>query len=311
MADAWAVIAEGLVKRFEDRQVVDGVDLMVPSGAIYGVLGPNGAGKTTTLRMLLGIIEPDGGRRTLLGHDRPRDAGDRVGYLPEERGLYPAMKAREAIAFMGALRGLPWGEGRRRAGEMLERAGLAHAADEKVRKLSKGMAQLVQLLGSVVHRPDLIVLDEPFSGLDPVNQEKLEALILAERDRGATILFSTHVMAHAERLCDRLAIIAGGRRRFEGTVDDARATLPAHVHYTPHRPDPGIAALLPADAAPRGDGWRFALPDGGIEPLLVPLIEAGHGIAGLTIERPTLHEAFVRIVGATTDERFAPRKQAA
>ncbi len=290
--------AEALAKRFENRRVVDGVDLQVPTGAIYGVLGPNGAGKTTTLRMLLGIIEPDEGHRTLLGQSQPRDASDRVGYLPEERGLYPAMKAREAIAFMGALRGLPWREGRKRAATLLEHAGLGHAVDEKVRKLSKGMAQLVQLLGSVVHQPDLIVLDEPFSGLDPVNQEKLEALIVAERDRGATILFSTHVMAHAERLCDRLAIIAGGRRQFEGTVDDARATLPAQVHYLPHRPDPAIAALLPADAAPEGNGWRFAVPRGGIEPLLTPLIDAGHGIAGLTIERPTLHEAFVRIVGA-------------
>ncbi len=298
MTDRWAVTAEALAKRFENRRVVDGVDLQVPTGAIYGVLGPNGAGKTTTLRMLLGIIEPDEGHRTLLGQSQPRDASDRVGYLPEERGLYPAMKAREAIAFMGALRGLPWREGRKRAATLLEQAGLGHAVDEKVRKLSKGMAQLVQLLGSVVHQPDLIVLDEPFSGLDPVNQEKLEALIVAERDRGATILFSTHVMAHAERLCDRLAIIAGGRRQFEGTVDDARATLPAQVHYLPHRPDPAIAALLPADAAPEGDGWRFAVPRGGIEPLLTPLIDAGHGIAGLTIERPTLHEAFVRIVGA-------------
>ena len=133
-----AVTASGLVKRFGGREVVRGVDLQVPRGAIYGVLGPNGAGKTTTLRMLLGIIEPDGGRRTLLGQAHPRDAGDRVGYLPEERGLYPSMKAREAVAFMGALRGLDWAEGRRRAVRLLDQAGLGHAADEKIRKLSKG-----------------------------------------------------------------------------------------------------------------------------------------------------------------------------
>ncbi|KQT32309.1 ABC transporter ATP-binding protein [Sphingomonas sp. Leaf412] len=296
MADP-VVTADGLVKRFGDRRVVDGVDLSVPRGAIYGVLGPNGAGKTTTLRMLLGIIEPDEGTRTLLGERHPRDASDRVGYLPEERGLYPSMKAKEAIAFMGALRGLDWRVGRARAIGMLEAAGLGHAADEKVRKLSKGMAQLVQLLGSVVHQPDLIVLDEPFSGLDPVNQERLEALILAERDRGATILFSTHVMAHAQRLCDRLAIIARGKRRFEGTVDDARGMLPQQVRYVPARPAPAIAALLPPDAAAGGDGWRFTLPDEGIENVLRRLIDAGHGIAGLSIERPGLHEAFVRIVG--------------
>src|SRR5690606_12224862 len=129
--------------------------------------------------------------------------------------------------------GLDWTTGRRRGADLLEAAGLGHVVDEKIRKLSKGMAQLVQLLGSLVHQPDLLVLDEPFSGLDPVNQEKLEALILAERDRGATILFSTHVMAHAQRLCDRLAIIAGGRRRFEGTVMQARATLPMRAHFVP------------------------------------------------------------------------------
>ena len=297
MASGQAVVAEGLVKRFGDRRVVDGIDLSVPRGAIYGVLGPNGAGKTTTLRMLLGIIEPDRGRRTVLDCDVPREASDRIGYLPEERGLYPAMKAKEAIAFMGALRGLDWKTGRARAVELLEDAGLGHAADQKIRKLSKGMAQLVQLLGSVVHRPDLLVLDEPFSGLDPVNQEKLEALILAERDRGATVLFSTHIMSHAERVCDRLAIIAGGKRRFEGTVDEARATLPQRVRYQPTRPDPAIAAVLPPDASAEGGSWRFELPRDGIEGLLVTLIERGYGIAGLSIERPGLHEAFVRIVG--------------
>ena len=212
------------------------------------MLGPNGAGKTTTLRMLLGIIEPDGGTRSLLGRAHPRDASDQVGYLPEERGLYPNMKAVEAIAFLGALRGLDWREGRKRARVLLEDAGLGHAADGKIKKLSKGMAQLVQLLGSVVHDPELLVLDEPFSGLDPVNQERLEALILAQRDRGATILFSTHVMAHAERLCDRLTIIAGGKARFEGTVNDARSLLPMKAHYVPHHPAEGIRALLPADA---------------------------------------------------------------
>ena len=297
MDETWAVSASGLVKRFGDRRVVDGVDIAVPTGSIYGVLGPNGAGKTTTLRMLLGIIEPDEGRRTLLGHDTPRDASDQVGYLPEERGLYPAMKAREAIAFMGALRGLDWKTGRARAVTLMEGAGLGHAVDQKIRKLSKGMAQLVQLLGSVVHQPDLLVLDEPFSGLDPVNQERLEKLILVERDRGATILFSTHIMSHAERLCDRLAIIAGGKRRFEGTVAEARGMLPQRVHYTPHRPDPAIRAVLPLDALADGDGWRFELPDDGIERLLVRLIDAGYGISGLSIERPGLHEAFVRIVG--------------
>jgi ABC-2 type transport system ATP-binding protein len=297
ITDNLAISATGLVKKFGGRRVVDGVDIAVPKGLIYGVLGPNGAGKTTTLRMLLGIIEPDGGTRTLLGHERPREVSDRVGYLPEERGLYPAMKAKDAIAFMGALRGLDLKTGRKRAVALMEGAGLGHAVDSKIRKLSKGMAQLVQLLGSVVHEPDLLVLDEPFSGLDPVNQDRLEALIVAQRDRGATILFSTHVMAHAERLCDRLTIIAGGKARFEGTVADARGKLPMRAHYVPHHDGAGIQALLPPDAERDGDGWRFVVPDSGVEDVLKRLIDGGFGISGLAMERPGLHDAFVRIVG--------------
>lgn len=302
MTDDTPVWASGLTKMFGKAHAVRGVDLNVPKGSIYGVLGPNGAGKTTTLRMLLGIIDPDTGQRRLLGETSPRKASHRVGYLPEERGLYPSMKAREAIAFMGALRGLDWNEGRKRAGMMMERAGLGAATDKKIKHMSKGMAQLVQLLGSIVHTPELIVLDEPFSGLDPVNQEHLEALILAERGRGATILFSTHVMGHAERLCDRLSIIAGGLVRFEGTVADARGVLPMRAHYVPCAGSDAVAKLLPADAEHIGAGWRFTVPDGGAEKLLLSLIKAGHGIEGLSMERPGLHDAFVRIVGAAKEQ---------
>jgi ABC-2 type transport system ATP-binding protein len=291
-----ALTAIGLEKSFGRKLAVAGVDLEVPRGCIYGVLGPNGAGKTTILRMLLGIIDPDAGERVVLGAYRPREVSDRIGYLPEERGLYPSMKAKEAIAFMGALRGLDWAEGRRRGIEMLEAAGLGAAAGEKIRALSKGMAQLVQLLGSMVHRPELLVLDEPFSGLDPVNQEKLEQLIVAERDRGATILFSTHVMAHAQRLCERIAIIAGGKRRFEGTVDEARALLPMRAHLVPRSGNGDTRAFLPADAVPVRNGFDFEVPAEGIEPVLARLIETGHGVAGLSIERPGLHEVFVKLV---------------
>lgn len=297
VADDRPVWASGLVKSFGKSQAVRGVSLSVPNGSIYGVLGPNGAGKTTTLRMLLGIIDPDRGERCLLGETNPRNVSKRVGYLPEERGLYPSMKAREAIAFMGALRGLDWTEGRKRADQALDAAGLGHLAHGKIRKLSKGMAQLVQLLGSLIHKPDLIVLDEPFSGLDPVNQELLETLILAERDRGATILFSTHVMGHAQRICDRLSIIAGGKVRFEGTVDEARATLPMKAQYVPCSGEDKVRTLLPSDAERSGKAWRFTVPEGGAERLVMDLVKAGHGIAGLSIERPGLHDAFVRIVG--------------
>ena len=171
--------ARGLVKSFDGTRAVDGVDISVPEGAIYGILGPNGAGKTTTLRMLLGIIDPDEGVRRVFGQDRPHDIGRLIGYLPEARGLYPSMKAVEAIAFMGALRGLPKAEGRKRGLELLERHDLGHAKDRQIRQLSKGMAQTVQLLGTLVHRPKLVVLDEPFSGLDAINQGKLERMIRA------------------------------------------------------------------------------------------------------------------------------------
>lgn len=296
MTDDVAVWADNITKSFGPSQAVRGVSLCVPRGMIYGVLGPNGAGKTTSLRMLLGVIDPDTGSRQLLGQSNPRAVRHRVGYLPEERGLYGGMTAREAIAFMGALRGLSWAEGRRRAGDMMTSAGLGAAIDKKIRTLSKGMAQIVQLLGSIVHRPDLIVLDEPFSGLDPVNQEHLESLVRAEAARGATILFSTHVMSHAERLCARLAIIAGGKRRFEGTVEEARAILPMRAHYVPcHRPE-AAAVLLPEDAHFDGRAWTFTVPDQGAESLLIALIEAGHGVAGLSMQRPGLHDAFVRIV---------------
>jgi ABC-2 type transport system ATP-binding protein len=297
--------ADGIGKYFGRYPAVRGVTLSVERGAIYGVLGPNGAGKTTSLRMLLGIIDPDEGTRSLLGAAHPRDVTSRVGYLPEERGLYPGMTAREAIAFMGALRGLSLPEGRRRADERLTALALGHASTQKIRKLSKGMAQMVQLVGALVHDPELVVLDEPFSGLDPVNQERLEAMVLAQRDRGATIILSTHVMAHAQRLCDRICVIAGGQMRFEGSVDEARGRLPLVVRYRPRdAADRGaIAADLPPGATEHGGEWRFALADDGVEPLLSRLVAAHHGVEGLSIERPGLHEAFVDIVATTTDER--------
>ncbi len=291
-----AVEATGLVKRFGGTPAVRGVDLTVAAGTIFGVLGPNGAGKTTTLRMLLGIIDPDAGTVRLLGRT-PAEAADDVGYMPEERGLYPAMAAAEAIAFVGALRGLPLREGRARAAVLLAEHGLGDAAARPVRQLSKGQAQTVQLLATIVHRPKLIVLDEPFSGLDAINQARLEETIRAQAAAGATILFSTHVIAHAERLCERIAVIAGGRVRFAGTVAEARATLRPQVRLAARGGSGGWRAALPADAAERDGLWRFPLPAAGIEPVLAALAAAGAAIETLSIERPGLHDAFVAIVG--------------
>jgi len=292
-----ALEARGLVKRFDGTLAVDGVDLAVPEGSIYGILGPNGAGKTTTLRMLLGIIEPDDGIRRILGHDRPHDVSRLIGYLPEERGLYPAMKAYEAIAFMGALRGLPLKQGRERGRELLENHGLGHAAERQIRQLSKGMAQTVQLLGTLVHKPRLVVLDEPFSGLDALNQGKLERMIRGLADEGTTVIFSTHVIAHAERLCEQIAIIAGGKVPFAGRVDVARDRIPPQVRLETRNIDGPWRAALPGDARREGALWYFSLPDSGIEPLLRALIEGEAGILSLSIERAGLHDAFVAIAG--------------
>lgn len=294
---ALAIEARGLVKRFNGSLAVDGVDISVPEGSIYGILGPNGAGKTTTLRMLLGIIDPDAGSRRILGHDRPHDVARLIGYLPEERGLYPSMKAFEAIAFMGALRGLPLGEGRVRARELLENHGLGYAADRQIRQLSKGMAQTVQLLGTLVHRPRLVILDEPFSGLDALNQGKLERMIRGLADDGATVIFSTHVIAHAERLCEQVAIIAGGRVPFAGPVDVARDRIPPQVRLETRATDGPWRNALPDNARREGDFWFFDLPASGIEPLLRALIEGDAGIRSLSIERAGLHDAFVAIAG--------------
>ena len=292
-----AIEARGLVKRFDGFTAVDGVDLAVPEGSIYGILGPNGAGKTTTLRMLLGIIDPDAGLRRVLGAERPHDVAHAIGYLPEERGLYPAMKAYEAIAFIGALRGLPLAEGRRRGRALLEEHGLGYAAERQIRQLSKGMAQQVQILGTLVHEPRLVIFDEPFSGLDALNQGKLERMVRGLADAGTTVIFSTHVIAHAERLCDEVAIIAGGKAPFAGSVDLARDRIRPQVRLETRAQDGAWRAALPAEAHREGAFWHFSLPETGIEPLLRALIEGEAGILSLSIERAGLHDAFVAIAG--------------
>jgi ABC-2 type transport system ATP-binding protein len=313
-ANELAAEAHGLVKEFDGKRAVDGVSLTVPTGSISGILGPNGAGKTTTIRMMLGIIDPSAGSRRLLGHERPLEAARSVGYLPEERGLYPAMTAAEAIAFMGALRGLPIKTGRARAVELLDSRGYGDWAKRPIRTLSKGMAQTVQLLGTMVHRPKLLVLDEPFSGLDALNQEKLEQLIRDQAAAGTTVIFSTHVIAHAERLCERVAIIAEGKVAFEGRVDEARDRLRPIVHLRTRADDGPWRGALPASAQRIGGEWRFELPEGGPEPLLKALIDGGAGIETLSIERPGLHDAFIAIAGAAAARDMghaAPQEQAA
>ena len=260
--------------------------------------------------MLLGIIDPDEGVRRVFGHDRPHEVAKLIGYLPEERGLYPAMKCDEAIAFLGALRGLPLDEGKARGRDLLERHGLGHAVDRQIRQLSKGMAQTVQLLGTLVHRPKLVVFDEPFSGLDAINQGKLEVMIRELAQSGTTVIFSTHVIHHAERLCDEVAIIAGGKVPYAGSVDAARDRIPAQVRLETKVDSGEWRSALPGDTrhdAKAGGNhfWYFPVPDSGIETLLKRLIDGGAGILSLSIERAGLHDAFVEIAGEAAARALA------
>jgi ABC-2 type transport system ATP-binding protein len=308
--DGLAIEARNLVKDFGETRAVDGVSLAIPTASIFGLLGPNGAGKTTTLRMLLGIIDPSSGSRLVLGRDRPLEAAQEIGYLPEERGLYPAMHARDAIAFMGALRGLPIAEGRRRADALLAEHDLGEWARKPIRNLSKGMAQTVQLLGTIVHKPRLIILDEPFSGLDAINQARLEEMIRREARTGITIIFSTHVIAHAERLCEQIAIIAKGKVAFDGRVDEARAKLRPIVRLRTRSTDGAWRSAIPAGSRQEGGEFVFELPHGGPEPLLKALIDGGAGIETLAIERPGLHDAFVSIAGDAAAAEMGEEKAA-
>jgi ABC-2 type transport system ATP-binding protein len=212
---------------------------------------------------------------------------------------------------MGALRGLPLREGRRRADELLNEHGLGDWAKKPIRNLSKGMAQTVQLLGTIIHKPRLIVLDEPFSGLDAINQARLEERIRREAQNGATVIFSTHVIAHAERLCEEIAIIAGGKVPFSGSVEAARDRLPPQVRLETHAEDGPWRAALPPGTAAQGRFWHFPLPESGVEPLLKALIDGGAGILSLSIERPGLHDAFVAIAGEAAAAEMARQKEEA
>src|SRR5256885_12763871 len=214
------VIVARVTKRFAGHTAVDALSLSVPSGIIYGLLGPNGAGKTRTLRMIMDIYEPDDGEVRLFGQvGGGRANSARIGFLPEERGLYPKMRVLDVLVFLAEAKGVARRTARTRALDWLDRLGLADWRLRKVSDLSKGMQQKVQFISTVLHDPDLVILDEPFSGLDPVNSQVLRDTVVDYRRRGKTVLFSTHIMEHAEKLCDRLCIIARGKQLIDGTLD--------------------------------------------------------------------------------------------
>ncbi|MEZ4366076.1 MAG: ATP-binding cassette domain-containing protein [Kofleriaceae bacterium] len=311
-----AVRVVGVSKRFGNHLAVDDVGFEVPLGVIYGVLGPNGAGKSTTLRMLVDIIAPDAGTIELLGGLRPGPAAAaRLGYLPEERGLYPKMKVADMLRFMGELRGLAGVEARRRAGAWLERLGLTAWAGNKVEDLSKGMQQKVQFVTALIHEPELVILDEPWSGLDPINAEVLREVALTLRAEGKTVLFSTHGMAQAEQICDHVCIIARGRVVLDGRLDELRRAAAAEARVALVVDGTGAAPILAdrslvaaVDDATPGLHLLELAAGATAQRLLAALVGAGVAVRRFELVTPSLHQIFVDRVGAE-EARVAARRE--
>ncbi len=301
-----ALVLDRVSKRYAGHVAVDELSLTVPAGTIYGILGPNGAGKSTTLRMVMNIIIRDGGSISLLGTDPERDRNvlRRVGYLPEERGLYRKMKVLDVIVFFARLKGVDARTAKARGAEWLERMGLGEWRGAKVEALSKGMQQKVQFITTVLHEPDLLILDEPHSGLDPVNQQVLHDTIVGAQRQGRTVLFSTHNMAQAEAICEHVCIIAGGRKVLDGRLREVRKEN-ATSRYALEFEHPSAAAeAFVADRArfaaaePLGDGYVVELADGtDAREVMGALALLDAPARRFERLQPTLHEIFVSRVG--------------
>lgn len=287
-------------KSFGGKPAVKDISFTVEPGEIVGFLGPNGAGKTTTLRMALGLIKPDHGSVELFGATPGPDVFGRIGFLPEERGLYKKQTARESIAYMARLNGMKKRAAFTLADDMLDKYGLSDAKKKKNKDMSKGMAQKVQLLGTIAHDPEFYILDEPFSGLDPVNQYVLEEMVREIASRGRTIIFSTHVMEHAERLCNRIILMSGGCKVFDGTTEAALARAPRRLVVGSD--DPALTEVLTPFAQSidtREDG-ALSLElkdDADTHHVLEQLVARKIKLTRYTPKSPTLHEAFVAMVG--------------
>lgn len=299
-----SVSLKNVTKRYGAFTAVDSLSFDVAKGEIYGFLGPNGAGKTTSLRMMLDIIKPTEGAVRILGSDSAVSVRRRIGYLPEERGLYRKMKAAQSIAYFAQLRGLSRANAFARAHELLEQFGLEKFARSKNEALSKGMAQKVQLLATIAHEPELLILDEPFSGLDPINQQTLEELIKDQRRNGRTIIFSTHVMQHAERLCDRFLILAHGKKRFEGTLAEARAAFAQRLHVRStarvgiFQALPGVAAARQVENAGGEALYEIDLAaSADLQDFLKQAVAAGVELTRFEQAGATLHDIFVALAG--------------
>ncbi|MEM6455173.1 MAG: ATP-binding cassette domain-containing protein [Acidobacteriota bacterium] len=295
MSDALRL--DNVVKRFGDHVAVDHVSLRIPRGAIYGFLGPNGAGKTTTIRMVMSILYPDAGTIDILGQPDAEGIKDRLGYLPEEKGLYKGMRTLEILTYFGRLKGMRGRDARRRGRELLERYGLGEWTNKKCQALSKGMGQKVQILGTLIHDPELVILDEPFSGLDPVNIELMRDVILQMKRDGRTVIFSTHILGQAEELCDSILLINKGRKILDGTLGEIKATGDRGI-VVDYDGDGQVLRDLPGVARLNDAGKTAEIF---LEPGVDPQDILGRLVGRLTIRRfdlrePSLHEIFVRAV---------------
>src|SRR5438105_1689661 len=244
------LVLDRVRKAFAGHTAVDDLSLAVPPGVIYGLLGPNGAGKTTTIRMIMDILQPDAGSVRLFGGAAGgRMHAERIGYLPEERGLYRKMRVLDVLVFLGEMKGMERRRARQRAGEWLERLGLGQWRLRRIDELSKGMQQKVQFISTILHEPALVILDEAFAGLDPVNAQVMKDTVLELRARGATILFSTHIMEQAEKLCEHVCIIARGRKLVDGPLGDIKRTRGGHHLVVGFDGSVGAAARVFADTS--------------------------------------------------------------
>ncbi len=292
-----AIELENVTKTFRTTTAVDELSLAVPEGSIYGFIGPNGSGKTTTLRMILRIFQPDTGSVSVLGQTTGKVADDRVGYLPEERGLYKRMRVHDLLTYYARLKGVV--DYRSQIEYWLGQLGASDWSNRRIDGLSKGMAQKVQFISAVLHRPTLLVLDEPFTGLDPVNMESLRAAVLQIREQGTTIVFSTHDMDMAERMCDTIFMIYNGKKVLDGTMDEIQGNYPAkraRIRFADpdtRLPDHALIQNIVQD----GRYFEFTLtdPEQG-QHLLADLVTHGN-VNYFDLRRPTLHEIFVRIAG--------------
>ncbi len=290
-----AIVLRSVTKSFGAHRAVDQLDLTVPSGSIYGFIGPNGSGKTTTLRMILRIFQPDSGSVEVLGNLQGTTADDRLGYLPEERGLYKRMKVRELLTYYARLKGFH--QCREAIDGWLERLGGTTWVNKRIDSLSKGMAQKIQFIAAVVSRPQLVILDEPFSGLDPVNMETLKDAVLSLRQNGTTVIFSTHDMEMAERMCDTIFMIFKGKKVLDGSLDEIQARYPANrirVRFENHTEEfpqlPGIR-----DIQRVGRYFEFqCLEIAHSQSLLKSLLEQ-RIVTDFRIVKPSLHDIFVQI----------------